>query len=56
MSYAETKPATRSMGSDYRRTSGTKSGVADLQITGLRRRDRRKQPTMGFEIEPRCAV
>jgi hypothetical protein len=27
-----------------------KSGVADLKIAGLRRRDRRKQPTIGFEI------
>jgi hypothetical protein len=36
--------------------SNQKSRIADLEIAALRRRDRREQPTIGFEIKQRCAV
>jgi hypothetical protein len=32
------------------------SGITDLEIAGLRRRDGREQSAIGFEIEQWCAV
>ena len=46
----------RSVLSGYPTKLWDESGIADLEIAGLRRRDGREQPAIGFEIEQRCAV
>jgi hypothetical protein len=46
----------RSVLSRYPTKLWDQSGIADLEIAGLRRRDGREQSAIGFEIEQRCAV